>query len=76
MRAVLPTPFGNIPFQVDYENYRDTGSGVKYPFLIRMIPSSPRSEAQTSSTIRVQKVQDNVDIDDAKFTKPTSKTTK
>jgi photosynthetic reaction center cytochrome c subunit len=74
--TILTTPFGNIPFQVDYDNYRDTGSGVKYPFLIHMIPATARSEAQTQSTIRVQKVQDNVDINDAKFIKPESKPAK
>jgi photosynthetic reaction center cytochrome c subunit len=74
--TILPTPFGNIPFQVDYDNYRDTGSGVKYPFLIHMIPTTPRSEAQTQTTILVQKVHDNLDIDDAKFAKPQSKPAK
>jgi len=58
---------------VDYDDYRDTGSGVKYPFLIHMDPATPRLELVTQSTIHVQQVQDNVPIDDTKFVKPVSK---
>jgi len=58
---------------VDYDNYRETGSGVKIPFTVRMSPASPRSELQTVTTIQIQKVQDNVPIDDARFVKPPSK---
>ena len=71
--TVVPTTAGNSPFQVDYDDYRDTGSGVKYPFLIHMEPATPRLELVTHSTIRVQKVEDNVAIDNAKFAKPESK---
>jgi len=71
--SALPTPVGDSPVQVDYDDYRDTGSGVKIPYIIRMSPASLRSELQTSTTIQVQKVQDNVAIDDGKFTKPPSK---
>ena len=71
--TTLPTITGNTPFQVDYDDYRDTGSGVKYPFWIRMNPATARSEPQTQSTIRVQKVQDNAPIDAGKFAKPPSK---
>lgn len=70
--TILQSPFGNIPYQEDYDDYRDTGSGVKFPFWIRSIPSTPRSEAQTESILRVQKVQDNVAIDNGKFAKPTN----
>jgi hypothetical protein len=71
--TVVPTAAGNSPFQVDYDDYRDTGSGVKYPFLTHMEPGGSRTELVVHSTIRVQKIQDNVAIDDAKFVKPESK---
>jgi len=71
--TIVPTTAGNSPFQVDYDDYRDTGSGVKFPFLIHMEPASPRLELVTHSIIRVQKVEDNVAIDAAKFVKPESK---
>jgi hypothetical protein len=70
--SALPTPVGDSPLQVDYDDYRDTGSGVKIPYVIRMSPASLHSELQTFTTIRVQKVQDNVAIDDGKFVKPPS----
>jgi hypothetical protein len=72
-RTVLQSPLGEMPFEADYDDYRDTGSGVKIPFWIRMIPASPRSAFISRSSIRIQKVQDNVAVDDAKFTKPPSK---
>ena len=68
--TVLPTPLGESPFQLDYDDYRDAGSGVKLPFVIRMTPGSSRSEPQTHSTFRVQKVQENAPIDNAKFMRP------
>jgi hypothetical protein len=71
--STLPTLEGDTPFQLDYDDYRDTNSHVKVPFVIRMSPASPRVELQTSSTLRVQKVQDNVPVEDAKFAKPASK---
>ncbi len=71
-RTTLQTPAGNSPFQVTYGDYRDTGSGVKFPFLIRMDPAGPRVELATTATIYVTKVQDNPQIADSKFTKPVS----
>lgn len=71
--SALPTPAGNAPFQVDYEDYRDTGSGVKFPYLITMNPATPRTEPSTNATIRVIKVQDNAPLDSSKFAKPESK---
>jgi photosynthetic reaction center cytochrome c subunit len=71
--TVVPTAAGSSPYRVDYDDYRDTGSGVKYPFLIHMEPASPRLELVSHSTIHVLKVQDNVAIEDAKFVKPLSK---
>jgi len=71
--STLPTPAGNAPFQVDYADYRDTGSGVKFPFLITMNPANARSEPTSNATIRVTKVQDNAPLDTPKFTKPEPK---
>jgi hypothetical protein len=69
----LPTPIGDIPFEVNYEDYRDAGKGVKLPFVLRMIPATPRVEMGVSSTVRIQKVEENVPIEDGKFAKPASK---
>jgi len=69
----LATPVGEAPFQVDYEDYRDTGSGVKFPYLIVMNPANARTEPSTTATIRVTKVQDNTPLDSSKFAKPESK---
>lgn len=68
--TLLPTPFGNSPFEVDYDDYRDSGSGVKIPYWIRMIPATPRSAMASRSSIRIQKVQDNITVDSSKFSKP------
>lgn len=67
--TTVPTPVGDFPSGIDYEDYRDAGSGVKYPFLIRITGVSPT----ISSTIHVQKVQDNVAIDNGMFAKPEGK---
>lgn len=69
----LATPVGEAPFQVDYDDYRDTGSGVKFPYLIVMNPANARAEPSTTATIRVTKVQDNAPLDSSKFAKPESK---
>ena len=71
--TVLPTPIGDSPFQTDFDDYRDTGSGVKFPFLIHMNPANARTELAPEATLRVIKVEDNVAIDSAKFAKPVSK---
>ena len=69
-QTVLPTPIGDSPFQMDFEDYRDTGSGVKFPFVIRMNPANARTELAPNATLRITKVEDNVAIDNAKFAKP------
>jgi photosynthetic reaction center cytochrome c subunit len=69
-QTVLPTPIGNSPFLMDFEDYRDTGSGVKFPFLIQMNPANPRTELAPTATLRVTKVDDNAPIEDARFVKP------
>ncbi len=72
-QTVLPTPIGGSPYQVDFDDYRDTGSGVKVPFLIHMSPSNARTELAPEATLRVGKVEDNKPIDDSKFAKPAGK---
>lgn len=69
----LATPVGEAPFQVDYKDYRDTGSGVRFPYLIIMNPANARTEPSTNATIRITKVQDNAPLDSSKFAKPESK---
>jgi len=66
----LPTPIGDIPCEVNYDDYRDAGKGVKVPFMIRMIPANPRVEMGVIATVRVQKVEENLAIEDSKFAKP------
>jgi hypothetical protein len=73
--TVLPSPFGDSPFQVDYDEYRQTSSGVRFPFVLRMTPASARSEPSTHAIFSVQKVQDNVPIDDARLARPQLKPT-
>jgi len=71
--TVLSTPLGNSPFQVDFADYHETTSGLRYPFTMYMTPASPRSEPSTHSTLLIQKVEDNPKIDNAKFAKPAPK---
>jgi Photosynthetic reaction centre cytochrome C subunit len=71
--TVVPTSVGDSPFEVDYEDYRDAGSGVKYPFRIHMEPAGSRTELGTRSTLRVEHIQENVAIDAAKFIKAETK---
>ena len=68
--TVLPTPVGDTPFEVDYEDYKDAGNGVKVPFVTHMFPATPRTELAPSSTVRIQNVKENVPIEDSKFAKP------
>ena len=68
----VDTASGKSPYQLDFEDYLDTGSGVKIPFTVRMAPSSPRIELEPTSTLRITKVQDNVSLDAATFVKPVS----
>jgi photosynthetic reaction center cytochrome c subunit len=68
--TVLPTPIGQSPFQTDYDDYRDTDSGVKVPFLIQMNPANPRTELAPSATLRITKVDDTTAIDASRFARP------
>jgi len=71
--TLQPTPFGGTPTQTDYDDYRDAGSGVKLPFLIRMTPGSAGAVLATSSTIRIQKVEQNAPMDNSKLARPQPK---
>ena len=68
--TIVPTALGDSPMEINYDDYRDTGSGVKMPFLIRLYPFSQRTELQANSTIRVLKVQDNPPIAAGGLPKP------
>ena len=66
--TITPTPMGNSPTQIDYDDYRDTGSGIKFPYLIR-VTETPNARVAT----HVQKV-DSAPIDNSfKLMKPASK---
>jgi len=71
--TLQPTPFGSTPTEIDYDDYRDAGAGVKVPFVIRITPGSAGSVLAVSTTIRVQKVEENAAPDSSKFVKPQSK---
>ncbi|MBI2828621.1 MAG: photosynthetic reaction center cytochrome c subunit [Acidobacteria bacterium] len=68
--STLPTSLGRFPYQVDYDDYRKTGSGVRIPFTIRTVPGTPRAETITNSTYQVLRVRENVEIDSARFVRP------
>jgi photosynthetic reaction center cytochrome c subunit len=57
------TPFGLMPTQIDYEDYREAG-GVKIPYRWTLARPSGRF------TIQVSDVKQNAPVDDAKFAKP------
>jgi hypothetical protein len=65
--VVDPTPAGNAPTQTDFDDYRDIGNGIKFPFLIR-VTTPPDGRITTT----VRKV-DTAPVDNSKFTKPESK---
>ncbi|MGE3840631.1 MAG: photosynthetic reaction center cytochrome c subunit family protein [Vicinamibacterales bacterium] len=68
--TILPTPMGDSPLEVTFSDYRATPAGVRIPFVIKMTPASHRTELPTSSTFRVERVQEGVAIPDAKFVRP------
>lgn len=57
------TPLGRNPTQIDYADYREA-NGVKMPF--RWTLSRPGNQF----TIQVEQVQQNIPVDDARFTPP------
>jgi hypothetical protein len=66
-QTVTPTPFGNSPMNVDYEQYRDVGDGTKYPFLIRTTTTTQRH------IVRVERVQNNAPIENSRFARPAAR---
>src|ERR1019366_914656 len=65
LRMVRTTanPMGRMPVQIDYADYKEF-DGVKVP--LRWTLARPNGRF----TIQIKEVQDNVPVDDAKFTKP------
>ncbi len=59
------TPFGLLPTQIDYADYRQAGD-VRIPFRWTLARPSGRF------TIQISDVKENVPVDDAKFAKPAS----
>lgn len=59
----VETPLGRLPTQVDYADYR-SADGVKVPFRWSLARPGNRF------TIQIESVQQNVSIDEAKFTPP------
>ena len=56
----------------DYDDFRDTGSGVEFPFLNQMNPANPRTELAPSAILRHTKVDDTTVVNASKFAKPTA----
>jgi hypothetical protein len=59
-----PTVLGNDPTYTDYNDYRDVGGGLKYPYEI------DRYGMAAFTIMKVQKVQNNAPVDSSKFAKP------
>ena len=58
-------PVGEVPLQIDYDDYRDLG-GVKFPFTIRVSLVDP----WVSATRRYSEVQLGAKVDESVFTRP------
>jgi len=67
-----PNPIGNDPTNVDYSDYQATPNGVKFPYTIRSYSLPPNSRG-AGVTMHVEKIQENVPVDNSKFTKPAPK---
>src|SRR5882724_98017 len=63
--SIMPTSIGNIPEQVDFEDYRDV-DGMKLPFTIRVSAIDPFY----TSTRKFTEIKLNVPIEDSRFNKP------
>jgi photosynthetic reaction center cytochrome c subunit len=61
----VETPLGRNPTQVDYADYREDG-GVKTPFRWTVARPSGRF------TIQIEQMQQNIPIEDDRFTKPSA----
>ena len=58
------SPQGSAHVETYFEDYKDTGGGVKGPFTIKIV------RPDISFTLKTTEVKQNVPIDDAKFNKP------
>jgi hypothetical protein len=63
MMHFTETPIGRVPTQMDYSDYRDV-DGVKVPFRTLTVRSNARV------TLQLDKMQQNVAVEDARFAKP------
>jgi hypothetical protein len=63
--SIMPTSIGNIPEQVDFQDYRDV-DGMKLPFTIQVLAIDPFY----TSTRKFTEIKLNVPIEDARFNKP------
>jgi photosynthetic reaction center cytochrome c subunit len=59
----METPLGRLPTQVNYSDYRDA-NGLKIPFRWSLARPGNRF------TVQVEKLEQNVPVDDAKFAPP------
>jgi zinc protease len=57
------TPDGVTPIQEDFSDYREV-DGVKFPYVVH------QSNSATEFTITITEVHQNVDLDEAQFSKP------
>jgi hypothetical protein len=71
--AYLATAAGPSPSEVDYDDYRDVGGGLRMPFVVRMNPASLHPELGTTSTFRVERVPMGVPVDEMTFARPSPK---
>jgi photosynthetic reaction center cytochrome c subunit len=59
------SPLGRLPSQIDYADYREM-DGVQIPFRVTI------SEPGSRSTIQIEHVRQNIQIDDTRFARPPS----
>ena len=62
----IESPLGLVATRIDYGDYRDGGGGMEIPF--RWTVAQPNG----ISTVQLDRVQQNIPIDAAKFARPTS----
>jgi hypothetical protein len=62
----VDSPLGSIPEDAYYEDYRDV-SGVKVPFLIRIV------RADGATIYKWEQIQANISVDNSRFEKPAGK---
>lgn len=72
-RTVVPTPVGDSPQEIAFDDYRDAGRGMKMPFAVTLSPAGARTVLFPVATLKVTKVEENVPIDDARFAAPVSR---